>query len=53
MRIVNDGDMQGLSVVSEIGVQIVITLGTGFGTALLLDGHLLLHLELNVISEIN
>src|SRR6187401_2618424 len=46
VRIVNDADMQGLGVVSEKGLEMVITLGTGFGTALLLDGHLLPHLEL-------
>ena len=37
---------KGLGVVSEQGLEMVITLGTGFGTALLLDGHLLPHLEL-------
>jgi polyphosphate glucokinase len=46
VRIVNDADMQGLGIVSEKGLEMVITLGTGFGTALLLDGHLLPHLEL-------
>ena len=46
VRIANDADMQGLGVVSEKGLEMVITLGTGFGTALLLDGHLLPHLEL-------
>jgi polyphosphate glucokinase len=46
VRIVNDADMQGLGVVNEKGLEMVITLGTGFGTALLLDGHLLPHLEL-------
>ncbi len=46
VRIVNDADMQGLGIVSEKGFEMVITLGTGFGTALLLDGHLLPHLEL-------
>ena len=46
VRIANDADMQGLGVVSEIGLEMVITLGTGFGTALLLDGHLLPHIEL-------
>jgi polyphosphate glucokinase len=44
-RVVNDADMQGLGVVSGKGLEMVITLGTGFGTALLLDGHLLPHLE--------
>ena len=46
VRIANDADMQGLGVVSEKGLEMVITLGTGFGTAILLDGHLLPHLEL-------
>jgi len=44
-KVVNDADMQGLGVVSGKGLEMVITLGTGFGTALLLDGHLLPHLE--------
>ena len=42
---VNDADMQGLGVVDGKGLELVITLGTGFGTALLLDGNLLPHLE--------
>jgi polyphosphate glucokinase len=46
VRIANDADMQGLGVVSEQGLEMVITLGTGFGTSLLLDGHLLPHIEL-------
>ena len=46
VRVVNDADMQGLGVVSEQGLEMVITLGTGFGTAMLLDGHLLPHIEL-------
>jgi polyphosphate glucokinase len=45
-RIVNDADMQGLGVVKGQGVELVITLGTGFGTALCLDGRLAPHLEL-------
>lgn len=44
--VVNDADMQGLGVVSGKGFEMVITLGTGFGTALLQDGYLLPHLEL-------
>jgi polyphosphate glucokinase len=44
-RAVNDADMQGLAAVSNKGVEMVITLGTGFGTALLMDGHLQVHLE--------
>ncbi len=46
VRVVNDADMQGLGIVSGNGLEMVITLGTGFGTALLQDGYLLPHLEL-------
>lgn len=46
VRVVNDADLQGLGVVSGKGLEIVVTLGTGFGTALLLNGFLLPHLEL-------
>jgi polyphosphate glucokinase len=45
-RVVNDADMQGLGVVGGKGLEMVITLGTGFGTALLVDGQLMPHLEL-------
>ena len=45
-QVVNDADMQGLGVVNGKGFEIVVTLGTGFGTALLMDGHLLPHLEI-------
>jgi polyphosphate glucokinase len=45
-QVVNDADMQGLGVVKGKGLEMVITLGTGFGTALLMNGHLLPHLEL-------
>lgn len=46
VRIANDADMQGLAVVNGTGLEMVVTLGTGFGTALLLDGNLLPHIEL-------
>ncbi len=46
VRIANDADLQGLGVVSQEGLEMVLTLGTGFGTALLMDGNLLPHLEL-------
>ena len=46
VRIVNDADMQGLGVSSGQGLELVITLGTGFGTALLMNGTLLPHLEI-------
>ncbi len=45
-KVVNDADMQGLGIADGKGLEMVITLGTGFGTALLLDGTLLPHLEL-------
>jgi len=47
VRIANDADVQGLAVVGGKGVEMVITLGTGFGTALYLDGRLAPHLELS------
>ncbi|WP_162051973.1 ROK family protein [Pontibacter pamirensis] len=46
VRVVNDADLQGLGVVGGKGLEVVITLGTGFGTALLHNGYLLPHLEL-------
>ncbi len=45
-KVVNDADMQGLGVVKGEGLELVLTLGTGFGSALLLDGSLLPHLEM-------
>jgi len=46
-RVVNDADLQGLSVATGKGVEVVITLGTGFGSAVLQDGQLGPHLELS------
>ena len=46
VRLVNDADQQALGVVDGKGFEIVFTVGTGFGTALLFDGELLPHLEL-------
>lgn len=45
-KVVNDADLQGLAIISGKGLEMVITLGTGFGTALFMDGKLLPHLEL-------
>jgi polyphosphate glucokinase len=45
VRAVNDADMQGLAAIKGEGVEFVITLGTGFGTALFNDGRLQVHLE--------
>ena len=46
-RVVNDADMQGCAVVAGAGMEFVMTLGTGVGTALFHDGRLLPHLELS------
>jgi len=46
VRVVNDADLQGLGIARGNGLEMVVTLGTGFGTALLMDGILLPHLEL-------
>jgi polyphosphate glucokinase len=45
-RVANDADVQGAAVVKGVGFELVITLGTGFGTAVFLDGGLLPHLEI-------
>jgi polyphosphate glucokinase len=47
VRVINDADLQGLDVVSGSGLEFVVTLGTGVGTALFLDGRLAPHLELS------
>lgn len=46
VRAVNDADMQGLGAITGKGIEMVITLGTGFGSALFMDGDLAPHLEL-------
>lgn len=45
-RVLNDADIQGLGAISGNGVEIVITLGTGFGSCFTEDGRLSTHLEL-------
>jgi polyphosphate glucokinase len=47
VRVANDADVQGLAVIAGKGVEMVITLGTGFGTGLYQDGRLAPHLELS------
>jgi polyphosphate glucokinase len=47
VRVANDADLQGLEVVSGSGLELVVTLGTGVGTGLFLDGKLMPHLELS------
>lgn len=46
-QVVNDADMLGLGVISGKGFEMMITLGTGVGTAIYLDGKLLPHLEVS------
>ena len=45
-RLVNDADMQGFAVAKGKGLEFVITLGTGFGSALFRDGELMPHMEI-------
>lgn len=45
-KVLNDADMQGYAAISGKGIEMVLTLGTGFGTALFLNGALAPHLEL-------
>jgi polyphosphate glucokinase len=44
-RVANDADVQGAAVVKGHGYEVVITLGTGFGTAFFISGRLLPHME--------
>jgi polyphosphate glucokinase len=45
-RVINDADMQGYGAIEGKGIEMVITLGTGFGSALFMDGELAPHLEI-------
>jgi polyphosphate glucokinase len=45
-KVANDADIQGAAVVVGKGLELVITLGTGFGTGLFYNGVLLPHLEI-------
>lgn len=45
-RVINDADLQGYGVIEGRGVELVLTLGTGVGSALFLNGHLVPNLEL-------
>jgi polyphosphate glucokinase len=46
VRVANDAAVQGLAAVEGKGVELVITLGTGFGSSLFIDGKLVPGLEL-------
>ena len=45
VRVLNDADVQGFGAICGKGVELVVTLGTGFGSALFLDGRLVPNLE--------
>jgi len=45
-RIINDAEMQGFGIVKGQGLEMVMTLGTGCGTALFRNGELMPHMEL-------
>lgn len=45
-RVLNDAGVQGYGVIEGRGVEMVLTLGTGLGCALYLDGHYVPNLEL-------
>src|ERR1700744_1986131 len=46
VRLHNDADVQGLAVITGQGLELVCTLGTGFGTAWFRDGELMPHMDL-------
>lgn len=46
VKVANDADIQGLGAISGNGVELVITLGTGFGSALFVQGKLVPNLEM-------
>jgi polyphosphate glucokinase len=46
VRVINDADLQGYGVIEGRGVELVLTLGTGLGSALFVDGRLVPNLEL-------
>jgi polyphosphate glucokinase len=46
VRVLNDADVQGFGAISGRGVEMILTLGTGAGTALFRDGEVMPHLEL-------
>lgn len=46
VRVANDADVQGFGAISGTGVELVVTLGTGVGTSLFVDGRLVPNLEI-------
>jgi polyphosphate glucokinase len=46
VRVLNDADVQGFGAISGHGIEMILTLGTGAGTAIFRDGEVMPHLEL-------
>ncbi len=46
VKLLNDADVGGLAVIAGRGLELVCTLGTGFGTAWFRDGELMPHMDL-------
>jgi polyphosphate glucokinase len=46
VKLLNDADVQGLAAIRGKGLELVCTLGTGFGTAWFRDGELMPHMDL-------
>jgi polyphosphate glucokinase len=46
VRVANDADVQGFGAISGTGVELVLTLGTGVGTSLFVDGRLVPNVEI-------
>jgi polyphosphate glucokinase len=46
VRVANDADVQGFGAIAGTGVELVLTLGTGVGTSLFIDGRLVPNLEI-------
>jgi polyphosphate glucokinase len=46
VRMINDAEMQGFAAIEGHGLEFVLTLGTGAGTAMFRNGELMPHLEL-------
>jgi polyphosphate glucokinase len=46
VKVANDADIQGFGAISGKGVELVVTVGTGFGSALFINGQLVPNLEM-------
>jgi polyphosphate glucokinase len=46
VRVANDADVQGFGAIAGTGVELVVTLGTGVGTSLFVDGRVAPNLEI-------